>query len=62
MKIMHLLPQVLLGVSGLIQEDLVQTLLTDSNSIQGTLTVGHPRWIQSWHGDRKCSLVEKVVV
>ena len=52
------LPQGSLGVSGLIQGDLVQTPLTGSNSIQGTLTVGPHLWILSSPGDQRCSLVE----
>lgn len=54
--------QDLLGVSGLIRGDLVQTPLTGSNSIQGTLTVGPPLWILSWPGGRRYSLAEGRVV
>lgn len=52
------LPQDLLGVSGLIQGDLVQTPLIDSNSIQGILTVGLPLWILSWPGGQRYSQEE----
>lgn len=47
-----------MGVSGLILGGLVQTPLTDSNSIQGILTVGLPLWILSWPGGLRCSLEE----
>lgn len=43
----------LLGVSGLIQGDLVQIPLIGSNSIQGTLTAGPPLWILNWPGGRR---------
>lgn len=49
-------------MNGLIQGVLVQTPLTGSNNIQGTLTVGPPLWILSWPGGLKYSLVEEKAV